>query len=247
MIVLDPKHNWKDALCEVMTDLGFIVVSRGKNHIHFSYRLSKINFTKEHGIIKCNRSTFFKYDDGNFVFYPEEYKDACEKRADDKIQRTRNMSALETKVMMFRIELEAILEKLIPTLKDIDVIVSKDLYKIHISFSHKILEFMTFPNKLETLLDNSLFEIELKYCLIYDETFNQNNRKLSFNTLQEFLDHIQSESFQSQMSLLANSIDQDKKDSLAAEIKDLEKSIQWRKSELEKMIQDEKNVINKLF
>lgn len=248
MIILDPKHNWKEQLRTVMEDLGFITTSQGKAHIEFSYRLSKIRFSKERNIIKCNRSMFFKYVDGEIRFYPEEYKDACEKRAEDKLQRNRNISALETKVMMFQVELEAILEKLLPTLTDIHVRISEKNYNVLVSFSHKIIKFLATPT-LEILLDNSLFEIKLTTIGLFDNKNDWQYRRLGINikTLQEFLDHIQTESFQNQMIQLADSIDQDRKDSLAAEIVDLEKSIQWRKSELEKMIQDERNIVEKLF
>lgn len=252
MIVLDPKHNWKEDLKIVMEDLGFITTARGKNHIEFSYRLSKIRFRKEHGGIHCNRTSFFKHVDDEARFYPEEYKDACEKRADDKIQRTRNLSALETKVMFFQVELEGLLEKLLPTLSEVNVHIIEKCYRISITFSHKTLRFGQEPS-LETLLDNSLFEIELNECKIYDNGSDVNSwysgsgRRPSFKTLQQFLDHIQTKPFQDVMKQLSEYVDQDRKDSLALEIKDLEKSIQWRKSELEKMIQDERNVINKLF
>ena len=247
MIVLDPKHNWKEDLKIVMEDLGFITTARGKNHIEFSYRLSKIRFRKEHGGIHCNRTSFFKHVDDEARFYPEEYKDACEKRADDKLQRTRNLSALETKVMFFQVELEGLLEKLLPTLTEVKVHVIEKCYRISITFSHKLLRFGQEPS-LETLLDNSLFEIDLDESRLYNNDSNwEMGLRLPFTTLQQFLDHIQSEPFQDVMKQLSEYVDQDRKDSLALEIKDLEKSIQWRKSELEKMIQDERNVINKLF
>lgn len=248
MIVLDPKHNWKEDLKIVMEDLGFITTARGKNHIEFSYRLSKIRFRKEHGGIHCNRTSFFKYVDDEARFYPEEYKDACEKRADDKLQRTRNLSALETKVMFFQVELEGLLEKLLPTLEKVTVRIEDKNYEISIAFSHKVLKFESSPS-LETLLDNSLFDIKLDIRDLYDNKNDMWSRRLSVNikTLQQFLDHIQTEPFQDTMKQLYEYVDQDRKDSLALEIKDLEKSIQWRKSELEKMIQDERNVINKLF
>lgn len=247
MIVLDPKHNWKEDLKIVMEDLGFITTARGKNHIEFSYRLSKIRFRKEHGGIHCNRTSFFKHVDDEARFYPEEYKDACEKRADDKIQRTHNLSALETKVMFFQVELEGLLEKLLPTLSEVKVHVIEKCYRISITFSHKLLRFGQEPS-LETLLDNSLFEIDLDESRLYNNDSNwEMGFRLPFKTLQQFLDHIQSEPFQDVMKQLSEYVDQDRKDSLALEIKDLEKSIQWRKSELEKMIQDERNVINKLF
>lgn len=248
MIVLNSKHNWKEELRIVMEDLGFITTSQGKAHIEFSYRLSKIRFRKEHGGIYCNRNTFFKLVDDEFRFYPEEYKDACEKRAEDKLQRNRNISALETKVMMFQVELEAILEKLLPTLEKVFVKIINDRYHIVISFSHKILNFYAHTNTI-TLLDNSLFEIKLNEVTLRNDNDDIYNPRLTlpFKTLQQFLDHIQTESFQTQMIQLADSVDQDRKDSLAAEIVDLEKSIQWRKSELEKMIRDERNIVEKLF
>lgn len=247
MIILNPKHNWKEQLRTVMEDLGFVTTAQGKAHIEFSYRLSKIRFSKEHNTIKCNRSTFFKYVDGEIRFYPEEYKDACEKRAEDKLQRNRNISALETKVMMFQVELEAILEKLLPTLETVFVRILKKHYQIKIKFSHKILEIWSYPD-IETLLDNNLFDIGLNRFEFSNNGWgNFIPKRLPFKTLQEFLDHIQTESFQTQMVQLADSIDQDRKDSLAAEIVDLEKSIQWRKTELEKMIRDERNIVENLF
>ena len=75
------------------------------------------------------------------------------------------------------------------------------------------------------MLNNSLFEIVLDNVDLYNNKNDTCSHRLSIRikTLQQFLDYIQTESFQNTMKQLSEYVDQDRKDSLRAEIKDLEK------------------------
>lgn len=252
MIVVNGKMNWRQALIEFLEPKGFFVQKNTKDKLVFGYKNSKVTFKRERNYIVCNRVRYSKLEDGELTFYEDLYIQECDNNEARKTNKKRLESALATKVMMFELALKHEISEALPEVTEIKVNIEHSVYKIKLNFKNfYILFFNMGCPKLETLIETDLFKYPVRKTIhitsvVAGQSFSASTATLE-TTLQEFIDKIHTEDFQVVMEEFRKAIDENRKKTLQDEIKDLEKSIQWRNSELAKMQTDEKNLIYKIF
>lgn len=252
MIVVNGKMNWRQALIEFLEPKGFFVQKNTKDNLVFGYKNSKVTFKRERNCIVCNRVRYSKLEDGELTFYEDLYIQECDNNEARKTNKKRLESALATKVMMFELALKHEISEALPEVENIEVNINSNFYRVRLHFKSFCLSFfdsLTQLKFLEVLVESDLFNISVVKEIMYKDKQNgvSYEKIRGHTTLQEFIDKIHTEDFQVVMEEFRQAIDENRKQTLQEEIKDLEKSIQWRKSELAKMQTDEKNLIYKIF